>query len=305
MTPEKVVESGGSGYRPLRMDDVEPRTMKIVEDFIESIPDLPIHVHGILKVVSDIDSDAKEIARLASSDPALVSKILKAVNSSYFGLSRKIDDLPRAIALLGYREIRKMAIQSGFSNALRCMYDTRDIWKHSYLVSICAESIVTPKHRERSGVLLTLGILHDIGKFLLNNPVLVTKLQRKPSGPSVRATRSLMEREDMTCGINHALVGKLLTMKWGLPDTICSTLEHHHDPSFDLLDTVPDELKTEISYTCIADLLVNLMSDSIPGQVPGKECFDLVGLKYPPEENITDDLRGKYERAKSFLVYIE
>ena len=307
MTPEMTIGSDNEcHYRPLRMEDIEPRTMRIVEEFIESISDLPIHVHEILKIVSDIESDAKEITKIAASDPVMVLKILTAVNSAYFGLPSKIDDLHHAIVLLGYREIRKMAIQSGFSHALKCMYDTRELWRHSYLVSLCAEVIALPVDRSRVGVQMTVGILHDIGKFVLCNPVLSTRIQRgRPGGTSGRVWGSSVEKEDLTCGINHAVVGKLLSMKWNLSDTISSTLEHHHYPSFYPLDMIPVDHLKEITVTCIADLMVNHMCGLRLLQAPGKEYFNILGLQYPLEDTITEELRKKLEKAKSFLLYIE
>ena len=76
-------------WKPLQLKDIETDKIKIISAVIDKIPELPVHVHKILKIVSDIDSDAKEIAQLASSDPIMVTKILNVVNSSYYGFSKK------------------------------------------------------------------------------------------------------------------------------------------------------------------------------------------------------------------------
>ena len=307
MTQEKAIGmDSGSPYNPLRVGEVDPQIIVAVGKFLEQVPDLPVHVHKILKIVSDIESDSKEIVKLASSDPVMASKILSVVNSAFFGLRRKIDDLHLAIVLLGYREIRKMAIQIGFSTALKCAYDTRGLWEHSYLVSLCAESIPPPGDRERAGVLMTVGILHDIGKFVLDNPALSSNLRRmsQASGEAA-AGSSTVEREDVSFGINHAVIGKILAEKWNLSDTICEALEFHHHPSFYPPAMVPSENLNIIASTCLADVMVNHITGASPYRVPGRKWFDLAGVGYPLEENIAPALLEKLEKAKKFLLYIE
>ena len=71
-----------SGWEPMRRDDVEPDTMHTIRAFVDEMPNIPVHVHKLLKIVSDIDSSTEDIAKIASSDPAMASKILKAVNST-------------------------------------------------------------------------------------------------------------------------------------------------------------------------------------------------------------------------------
>ena len=299
-------ERTGLGYHPLGIHDIDPRVAEVTHSFVEQAPELPVHVHKILKIVSDFESDAKEISKLASSDPVLASKILKGVNSAYYSPSKKIDDLHLAIVLLGYGEIRKFAIQCGLSQPLRQIYNTRDIWEHSYLVSVCAENIGFSLDKERAGVFLTCGILHDIGKFILSNPLFDAYISRT-GALTTRKTKdvSWIEKEDLGYGINHMIIGRLLGEKWGLSEKLCAVMEYHHHPSLCHPDSVPSEHSREIAVVCLADLIVNRIFKTGLPTVPEKRWFDLVGLKYPAEENITQELTNKLEKAKSFLLYID
>ena len=74
---------------PMRLNDVHPEIIKVVNSIIEKIPDLPLSFNRILEKITDEDSSLEELVELVSSDPMLVSNILKVVNSSYYGLRHK------------------------------------------------------------------------------------------------------------------------------------------------------------------------------------------------------------------------
>ena len=255
-------------WKPLRWKDVESDKMKIISTVVNILPELPVHVHKILKIVSDIDSEAKEIAQLASSDPVLITRILNTVNSSYYGFSKKIDDLHLAIVLLGYAEIRALAVQSVFSPSLGKgnvykSYDTRNLWIHSYQVSVCSEAILGEKGHELIGVFLTLGLLHDIGKFVLYNIAIMMVKQgiKLPGLEGLSPDACIMEKEERLFGVNHAIVGGMIARKWGLSEKITSVIEYHHYPSFFEMNEIPLEYLKDITTICMADLITNSISN--------------------------------------------
>ena len=309
----------GKFWTPLQFADIDSRTMEVLRLFVEEVPNLPAHVHKLLQIVSDQDSDSKEVAKIASSDPAIVSKILKAVNSSYFGLSIKTDDLRFAIVLLGFNEVSKIALQSGFSemfgeNWTYKGYDTRGLWEHSYLVSVCADAIVQLTEPKHSGVILTLGLLHDIGKYALFKLALIMKKKGVTPLKSGHFSpdSTYMEKEEALFGINHPIVGSMLAKKWDLTERICSVLEYHHHPSFWDIDSIPQDYIKDIATISISDLVVNLYISKEQNKIkeqslpePPVEFFDIIGLKPPLENVLTDDLREKIDEARKFVTYIQ
>lgn len=161
-----------TGWIPKTRKSLDPETLRIIREVLDKIPKLPISVRKIIHMVADMDIGAKELAEVALTDPVLSSKILTMVNSSYYSLNRKIDDLRVAIVLIGFNAVRNIAIQDRFLQILSTgdeafFYDREQLWRHSYLVSVCAESFVKTDDPRRSGILMTQGILHDIGKFAL------------------------------------------------------------------------------------------------------------------------------------------
>jgi len=297
---------------PMRTEDVDPDTLKQITAMIDLFPDLPVHVHEILRIVSDYESNSKEVARLASSDPVLASKILNAVNSAYYGLNKKTDNLRLAIVLLGYGEVRNIALRCGISGVMGSgrdykSYSTRALWRHSYLVSVCSETFEKDKESDRAGVLLTLGLLHDIGKFALCNAALIMRKK----GIKIKGVKHslgssyVLEKEQQLFGTNHAIIGAMIAKKWGLSKKVCATIEYHHYPSFFGIDFISKEYIKDVAVVGISDQIVNTLAGEknlLPE--PSPEFFEVLGLDSPIDKVITQELKDKLEKAKNFLTYI-
>ncbi|MFC1541680.1 HDOD domain-containing protein [Candidatus Latescibacterota bacterium] len=300
-------------WKPMRHEEVNPEIMNVLEVFVEDLPQLPVHVYKLLKIMSQSEINSKEVAKVASSDPGMVSKILKAVNSSYYGLTKKTENLHLAITILGFNEVRNIAVQSGFTKIfgggwIYRNYDTRDLWEHSYLVSVCAETLAKEINMQETGKLLTYGILHDIGKYALYKLIVLMKKKRvRPYKYKPFSTVSyLLDKEETLFGVNHTIVGNMLSQKWGFSENICAILKYHHFPSFWSQDSIPPEYLKDVALISISDMLINLISENknkIPE--PSREYFDLLGLSYPPENLITKKLEEKLEEAREFVHLIK
>ena len=309
----KIEHGNTHSWVPMQREDVNSETMEVLDVFVDAIPHLPVHVHEIMKIVSDFEKDTREIAKVASSDPAMVSRILKTVNSSYYGLPKKTDNLNTAIVILGLNEIRKIVLQAGFSKVLGedwCYkgYDTKGLWEHSYLVSICAEALSKGQDSHHVGELMTLGILHDIGKYALFKLAVILKRKRLKDLKTGRLSphSTILKKEEQLFGINHAIMGSMLARKWELSERICSMIECHHYPSFWGIDTIPSEYVNDIVTICFSDLIVKRLTskeEMIPE--PSKEYFGILGLKPPLEHVITNELETIIENAKKFITYIQ
>ena len=298
---------------PQRMKEMNPEMIQMVKSVLDLIPDLPVSVHRIIQMTSDQKTSTKEIAEIASSDPVLVSNILMMVNSSYYGMRRKIDNLRLAIVLLGFNEVRSIAIRCGFSGALKHLgghaaYDTTKLWVHSYLVSQCTEFFAGEDDPDRAGTFLTLGLLHDIGKFALYAVGLLMKQRGvKPAGAeAVPHDAHLLEKEELLFGVNHAIVGGMLTQRWNLSERICTVIECHHYPSFFGINEIHPEYVDDIAAVCISDLIVNRMENpECRMKYPHPHFFKILGLDPDPDHAVAPELAEKLDRARRFLIGLE
>lgn len=300
--------SPGDIWVPLRRRDLSAETLRHLELMLERVPDLPVSVQRIIGMVSDPDCDSRAIAEVASADPVLVSQILMMVNSSYYGLSRKIDNLRLAIVLLGLNEVRNIAVRCGFSRVMDqfggSIPDTRSLWAHSCLVSLCAEALVGEEDPQRAGVVLTMGMLHDIGKFALYTiGVLMQRKGIRPPGASdIPRDISLLEKEERLFGANHAVIGGLLAERWNLSVRIRSVLECHHHPSFFGVSEIPSEYVEDVAAVCIADLMANRASHpEEPVKAPHRLYYDLLGLDPEQDREIPPGVAEKFEQVRTLI----
>lgn len=291
---------------PLRRDDLSPEALRQVSETLEQVPELPVSFQKIIQLASDPDSESKDIAEAASSDPVLVSHILMMVNSSYYGLSRKIDNLRLAIVLLGFNEVRNIAIRSGLSQALARLggsaVDTRGLWAHSYLVSLCAESLAGTDDPQRAGVALTIGMMHDIGKFALYAIGVMMRSKGIPPARIAAPDACLMEKEEALFGVNHAVAGGLLAGRWNLSERMRQAIECHHHPSFFGAGEIPAESVEDVATVCIADIMANrALSPERRIRPPHPYFFEVLGLD--PEMPLTapPDVMEKFEYVRGIM----
>ncbi len=211
------------------------RTEKIVSEIsqIKEISTLPQVMQGILAAVTDERTSARDLARKVSSDPALAGKILKIVNSAFYGFYRQISSMDQAVVILGYREIRSIAITLSISDMFgtrhaRSGLDRMKLWEHSIATAILADCIREQCCRGADGAFVC-GLLHDVGLFVFDQyfsdewaPVYIQCIRQ--------GNRPLVELEQKTLGLNHATVGHLLAERWNLPGEVSRAIARHHEP---------------------------------------------------------------------------
>ncbi len=294
---------------PQNRESLSQETLKTTKEVLNKIPQLSLSVQKIIEMARDEKVDSNQLANVASSDPVLVSKILMMVNSTYFGLTHKIDNLRLAIVLLGFNEIRNIAVQCGVMQTIRRKtkgedaFDTKELLRHSYLVSVCAEMLSKEDDPKLAGVFMTMGILHDIGKFALN----AIDMNKYPSVKQTFDKRNspdipLLSKEEKVFGLNHAIIGGMLAEKWNLSERICVVIEYHHFPSFFGINDIKSEYIEDITLICFADLIVNIITGEKKGLIePHPLFFDVLGTNPPIDNLITEEIRLKLSKAKEII----
>ncbi|MBN1290907.1 MAG: HDOD domain-containing protein [Candidatus Latescibacteria bacterium] len=299
-------------WKPVRADNIDREIVSRYHEILEYLPALPGHVFELLTSISDSESSSKNIADITSSDPVLASKILKIVNSAYYSLPDKIDNLQLAIVLLGYEEVRNIALRCSVHNIIGTGgdfkgYDVRHLWKHSFLVSVCSGLLEKKHDLDREGVLLTLGLLHDIGKYVLFNAAIIMRKKGMKIGDiSNDSARSYMlKHEEEMFGVNHAVMGSMIAKKWGLSERLYTVLEYHHYPSFFGLETIPEKYVRDVAVVSISDYIINILTGKNQLPMPSQVFFDILGLEPIKGNVISDGLRNKLEKAQDMLTYLK
>lgn len=203
---------------------------KLIEKF-KKIRTLPHIVTRLVQLVNDEESTLQDFEEVIRLDPALVARLLTLVNSSYFGLTRKVDSISRAVALLGMKNLHNIAVTDAIQGMLRSNSGTTEfspqqLWLHSAASGICCKMIAERIFTINGDDAYLCGILHDIGLIVAMEADLEVFLrlidELVPGGPSI------IELERQFFGTDHCEVGYILAKEWRIPDPIAEAIRDHH-----------------------------------------------------------------------------
>lgn len=210
-------------------------TRKWILRGIHDLPSLSDVVTKTLEATERESTSAGEIERLVSSDAALSAKILRVVNSAYYGLSGQVSSLNQAVVILGIQQIRNLVLSisalsllKGRTPELRRLQQC--FWTHSFATAVCAQIIARRKRfsTKDAEFVYTAGLLHDIGRLYLFSAVSEEYLAviRHAS----KKGRSIDETEMELLGVRHDEIGGELADVWHFPNALAALIRNHEGP---------------------------------------------------------------------------
>ena len=197
---------------------------------IDEISTLPHVAVQVMQIANDPTSDAGDLKLAMESDVSLSARVLRCVNSSAYATRRKITNLQQAIAYLGTKQIRNLAVTAAVSELFKNdesigSYRRSNLWKHLVSVGICARMIAERLDSNEGEDIFLAGLLHDIGIVLEDQHVHDTfgKVIE-----SLREGTSLSAMERNRFGFDHAMMGEKIGELWGFPDCVRAAIRYHH-----------------------------------------------------------------------------
>jgi putative nucleotidyltransferase with HDIG domain len=192
-------------------------------------------VQKILELTRNINCLPKELVAVIEKDPVMTVKILKVINSAYYGLPNKINSVAQSVVYLGINTVKNLALGFAAVGILPRMnsagFDIQRYLLHSLLVASIGRQLASQyaKGEADPGDCYIAGLLHDFGKAVFaqfmatefRDAMLQTSLEGKP----------LHEAERATIGADHALVGAMLAKRWQFPDHMIDCIRDHHNPA--------------------------------------------------------------------------
>lgn len=203
---------------------------------------LPDIYWRLKEILDSHDYSMQDVAQLIVYDPGLTARMLRIVNSAYFGFAAKIDTVNHAVSILGVQQIRDLVLATAIADALgdyECEHlDVRQFWLRSVYRAIAARNLAGVCNLMDGERMFVAGLLSGIGHLIMYQsiPVLAQQAQRD-ANDSGRALY-LVERD--VIGFDHARVASVLMKNWKLPDSLVTVVENHLEPDPDaefLLDT--------------------------------------------------------------------
>jgi putative nucleotidyltransferase with HDIG domain len=261
---------------------------------IDELPTLPTVVPKILNLMEGSQSNASDVTEAMSKDPALTSKILKVANSAYYGFPQGISDLERAVALLGFNMVKSLAISMGVLNSLSSgskgsRFSMKGLWIHSLAVATAMKELGQRHGKSAEGDhLFILGLLHDIGKVVLDQ-FFGNLYEQTLNAVEQDETMRLYEAERKVVGFDHGEVGAMLLKRWMFPEVMVNAIAAHHQRELPANTDAAD-----LAMLRIADTLPQALGLGNQGNpsIDKIQDADLAVLRMAPKE---------VEAVKAFL----
>lgn len=196
-----------------------------------SLPEISFRVN---EMANDPDSTADDMAKLISQDPALVVRMLKIANSSYYGLSNEVETISRAVTVLGTNKIRDLVLSTSTSEAFEGipndLITMQDFWHHSLYCGLLAQILSKKSKNTNAESIFIAGLLHDIGQLLMFNQM--PEKSHEAILLLMEGTEELetFEAERHVFGFDHTQVGAALIKNWKLAPVLQECVEFHHEP---------------------------------------------------------------------------
>lgn len=233
-TPEQLLASVWKildSVPPLPKDG-GPATLNVDIDKIEGLPTLPTVYAQVEELCKDPDVDADELAKVIETDPSITMKLLKLSNSAFFGFSREIKSVLDAVALLGNETVQNAVLSISIFEALKDQKDSagldkKEFWKHSAAVGSIVRFITKKMKLDREEA-FTSGILHDIGKVILDG--LFAEFYANVIKSVNENKLHILDAEETSLSLTHAKLGQELAESWGIPPRLIEAISYHHSP---------------------------------------------------------------------------
>ncbi len=206
-----------------------------IEELLKGVVDLhtlPIIILEADRLMRDPRTSAQQVADLLARDPALAGRILRLVNSPYYGFQRRIGNLTQAIVILGFQTVKNLmltvSVIESFQGTEVDVFDYPKFWSHSVACAIAAREIARLAKSPHAEKAYIAGLLHDVGKLLLAQhlPEQVTAVEERILQGCTR-----LEAEQAVFGYDHSDVGGMLSQAWSLPDSVTCAIRDHHAPA--------------------------------------------------------------------------
>jgi HD-like signal output (HDOD) protein len=202
---------------------------------INKLPTLPATYQRLVDCLKDPNASMEEVGKIISGDPAMTARLLKVVNSAYFGLAKPVGDVSRAGTLLGLDRIMALVLGQGIFSGAEIPqvpgFSLDKLWSHSLATATAAHRIAMAEGLEKDKVSAAFlaGMLHDLGKLVLAMGM-PEQYARVLAAAQAHPGRE-PEFEMLELQASHSDVGAYLVGLWGLPNTIAEAIAYHEDPS--------------------------------------------------------------------------
>ena len=280
---------------------------KLINKF-NNIKTLPHVVTKLSKLINDEESTMKDFEDVIKMDPTLVVRLLRLVNSPYYGLAQKVDSISRAVAFIGMKNLYNLAVTDALKNMFTSsdsgsgVYSRKQLWMHCAAVSICSKVLAERLFGINGEDAYLCGILHDFG-IIVEEQVAPQEFLQICEAHDGKNTIDTFERDLL--GTDHCEIGYLLAKEWQMAENIQVAIRDHHL----LLDEVVPEsltgiiqiaeyLTAQLGYPAMQGATAILSIDLVDHIQENMDEYKVLLEDLPEEMEKAQDLYGFTQVAK-------
>ena len=201
---------------------------------IENLPTLPIIVQQIQRLIASPSSNMGQIAAVITKDQAIASRVIRLINSAFYGMGGKVTSIQQAIVLLGLNTVKNLvtgvSVVKMFEDAgVASIFDRQKFWMHTFACALGSRAIAREIHAAEPEDFFLAGLLHDIGILVLDqffHGEFIGVLQC-----AVGDKTDYTKAEQNILGITHQEIGEYVAQKWKIPELLVHSIRHHHNPA--------------------------------------------------------------------------
>lgn len=195
---------------------------------------LPYVAIKVTQLVNDPNSTMQDFENVIKLDPVLVTRLLRLVNSPYFGLSTTVESIAKAVVFIGMKNLRNLVTVEAMRDFFKGpegsdgeLLNRKNLWLHCATVSLLSQMIAKRIFADGREDFFLAGIIHDIGMIIEDQ--VVGDLLRQACRLYQPGVKPLVECEREVIGTDHCEVGALLAKEWKMPDEVLQAIKYHHD----------------------------------------------------------------------------
>ncbi len=272
---------------------------------LSDLPTIPSTLLRIWRLVDSPDFSASDLGKVIAMDQALSAKIMRLVNSPYYGLRGKILSAERAITLLGFETIKSLSVCISVVTALapekgkKSNLEMSALWRHSISTGIISKFLAKQRKGAEADAAFSGGVLHDLGKFVMN--LTISDKYAEVVELAEREKMFIRDAEEEVLGADHTHFGLLLSNNWAFPGPLREAIANHHDA--DVKDS-----NDVVGIVSVANNLANVLDVHASGNCRETER-DIESLsKFGVSEDQTEDFLSRMQeqisQAQEFMNLI-
>jgi len=286
---------------------------------IQNLPALSSVTQKVIELSDSPSVTGAQVAEIVEKDQAMVTAVLKIVNSPFYGLKKRVSSINHAVILLGFRTVRNVALSAGLVNTFDGppgdpRFDRSEFWAHSVYTAAAARLVAGRMREIDADEAFLAGLLHDMGRIVFDH--YFAKEFALSMDVAEKNQIEPIAAESAVFGMDHANVGKVIANKWNFPPHIADAIGTHHDPER-ALETSPLAVCIYIApeVTRIALERIDAASEENTSEEP-VEGVDPISILHPAViekldwsgetvEEICTEMEVEIEKAQVFVAAMQ